>query len=148
MSWALMVNSASPDGNAPHALPSLRKSEPRRRCLSSTSRPVLNMSACTTTSIDSGWHLTTIGRGRTLSSALCCSFTTGSLGWIIGKVLLRLWELIPPYSRRLSVSEKSEIRPIIHQEEVLSSLRPILRLEHPGVKGETGLNRWYQPSCK
>lgn len=129
MSWALMVNSAAPDGNAAHALPSPRRSEPRRRCLPSTSRPAWNMSACTTTSIESGWHLSTIGRGRTLSSAPRCSPTAGSLGWVLGKVL---WELT------LSVSESRVIRASIQHEEALSSLRPMLRPEQPGVEGGGG----------
>lgn len=94
VSRARMVNSSSLDWTGPHPAPSLGEFGPSWRCAPSTFRLLSNMSACTTTSIESGWHFTTTGRGRTLSSALRCCPVADSWGWTPPYVLTKACGLL------------------------------------------------------
>lgn len=128
-----MVYSASPVGAALHVLSSLAGPEPRRRCRPSTWRPLSNMSACTTTSMESGWQSTTTGRGRVLGTATCCCLTTANGDCVLPWVPLEMWRPPAPgarlYTNLLSVCVQSEIRTIIHQKGMLWGSRSILGLE-------------------
>lgn len=116
--WAQMVNSASPDGTALHALPSAAAPAPRRRYLPSTCTPLLNISACTTTSMESGWHLTTTGRAR--GSALSCWCAAANGGWLWYWVSIP--ETIAPvprlYANRGSARMQNKMRTTIHPKDM------------------------------
>lgn len=112
LSWTRMVNSSSPDGTAPHAPPSVTESEPSRRCLPSTWRPLSNMSACTTTSMESGWQRTSTRRA---GGVLCCCSAAGNWGWMPPRVLCGVFGCV----NLLSVSVETKKRTIIHQKEVV-----------------------------
>lgn len=131
VSRARMVNSSSPDWTAPHSASSLWESAPSWRCAPSTFRPLSNISACTTTSIESGWHFTTTGRGRAPSSTLCCCFIVGSWGWTPPYALTKACGFITLESRLYSswpsAKLESEQKTMSHQDTTRRRLWSILR---------------------
>lgn len=125
--WDRMVYCASADCAALHALPSAGGSEPKRRCLASTLRPLSNKSACTITSIVSGWQWTTTGWGRGGGSALCrCFPNNGTRLCVILDEYRSPWLELFWCTRRLSVCVQSETRTMIHHAVMQWGLRSIL----------------------
>lgn len=144
-----IVNSASPDGAALHAVPSAAGLEPKRRCLPSTRRPWLNRSACTTSSIESEWHLTRMDRGWSWGSQPGLFWTSVENGWTRPRDALRLTGRLGPRANSFSMWVQTRIRTTIHEKGSLWGLRSILgpgrgRFGGPKLSPQLWMTRGHQ----
>lgn len=122
------MNSASPDAIALHTLPSAAELQPKRRCPPSTRRPWLKRSACTTSSIESEWHLTRTDREWSGGSETGLCWASVENGWTRPGGALRTRGLLGPRvnANRFSVRVQTRIRTTIHRKGRLWGLRSIL----------------------